>query len=665
MPITNCQLAQKDLTRHMSSTADRTYARTIRTALATVALMAMAGCAQMAVSPQEAQRSEAQMRVDQARADADPVALTSAQMELSRTLTGSERAEQQLIAIETAIDALELELARELYQQTDTREQWPRIDRRRAAIADGIGHWADGDVDRAIRTITNLPLPLAPETERRRLLLLGALNVDKGNHLDGARFYSALGEQLPDAPAEQVHARLWDALANVDTRQLAQASERTTDPVFGGWLELARDYRQRPDRLSGWADANPDHPATATGFVEVLTTTGPMGAIDTLRVPDRHGPIAVLLPEDERYRGISEEIRRGIEYAREATSLGSQRDLFYLDSGTDGMSARIALEQAANRGASVVIGPLVKEQISALGGLPADGPVVIALNSPPDGERLPRGIISYSLSPEQDAVSVANRMLADGHQRVGVFAADTRLGQRARNAFVDEFTLQGGEILDEATFAAGQTDFSRDLPRLLRMQSEEDGPFQPEIRSDMDAIFVAAGADELSLVAPQLDYFGADDLPRYALSTTYSGNRDPRSDSDKQGTIIPIAPMLLAGSAGPGHPMRLAYERAQLAGSLPRLFAFGADAAMLAAHLDILLDGGVVSGLTGDLSLTPVGVIERNAAWGQFRDGMLRPYGTESGLPTTDSPVSPVRRPASAPDTTAPGSGETFFRIVE
>ncbi len=665
MPTTNSQLAKKDPAADMPSTIHRGSPRTVRTALAAIALLTMAGCAQVEVSPEQTERSEAQARVDQARADADPVALTRAQMELSRTLTGTARAEQQLVAIETAIDALELELARELYQQTDTRRQWPDIDRRRAAIAQGVGQWAEGDVDGAIRRITNLPLPLSREVERRRLLLLGALNVDQGKVLEGGRFYSALGERLPAAPAEQVHARLWDALADVDTRQLVQAREQATDPVFAGWLELALEYRKRPDRLTGWKNANPEHPATASGFIDVLMAAGPVGTIDSLRTPDRDGPIAVLLPEDERYQGISEEIRRGIEYAREATALGSQRDLFYIDSGTDGLSARIAMEQAINRGASVVIGPLVKEQISALEGLPADAPLVIALNTPPDGERLPGGIISYSLSPEQDAVAVAHRMLADGHRRVGVFAAESRLGQRARDAFVDEFTLQGGEILDEASFADDQTDFSRELPRLLRMTSEEDGPFRPEIRDDMDAVFVAASADELSLVVPQLDYFGADELPRYALSSSYSGNRDPRSNSDKEGTIIPIAPMLLAGSAGPEHPMRLAYERAQLAGPLPRLFAFGADAAMLAAHLDVLLDGGVVSGLTGDLSLTPVGLVERTAAWGQFSDGVLRPYGNETGLPAPDDPTSPVSRHGETPDTPAPGSGETFFRIVE
>ncbi|MFP4639092.1 MAG: penicillin-binding protein activator [Guyparkeria sp.] len=665
MPTTNRQFPQKDTATDMCLTADHGHPRTIRTVLAAIALLTMAGCAQVAVSPEQTQRSEAQARVDQARADADPVALTSAQMELSRTLTGPERAEQQLTAIETAVDALELELARELYQQTDTREQWPRVDRRRATLAEGIGHWAEGDIDRAIRTIADLPLPLAEETERRRLLLLGALNVDKGNAIKGARFYSALGERLPDEPAEQIHARLWDILANVDTRQLADARERTTDPVFDGWLELALDYRQRPERLSSWASANPEHPATTGGFVEILATTGALGSLEGLRAPDRDGPIAVLLPEDKRYEGISEEIRRGIEYAREATSLGSRRDLFYIDSGTDGLSARVAVEQAIDRGASVIIGPLVKEQVSALNGLPANGPVVIALNSTPDGASLPSGIISYSLSPEQDAIAVANRMLTDGHQRVGVFAADTRLGRRARDAFVDEFTLQGGEILDEATFSDGQTDFSRELTRLLKMRSEEDGPFQPEIRDDMDAIFVAGAGEDLSLAAPQLDYFGADDLPRYGLSSVYSGNRDPRGDKDKNKTIVPISPMLLAGSAGPDHPMRLAYERAQLAGSLPRLFAFGADAAMLAAHLDVLLDGGVVSGLTGDLSLTPIGVIERSTVWGQFRDGQLRPYGTRTGLPSAESPVSPASRPAASPDATPPGSDDTFFRIVE
>ncbi|MGM0517882.1 MAG: penicillin-binding protein activator, partial [Pseudomonadota bacterium] len=199
----------------------------------------------------------------------------------------------------------------------------------------------------------------------------------------------------------------------------------------------------------------------------------------------------------------------------------------------------------------------------------------------------------------------------------------------------------------------------------------DDGPFQPEIRKDIDAVFVAASGRELALVAPQLDYFGADKLPRYSLASVYSGNRDPKRDQDKDRTIIPIAPMLLAGTAGPDHPLRLTYERAQLAGPLPRLFAFGADAAMLAAHLDILLDGGRLSGLTGELTLNPLGLVERQPDWGRFEDGVLQPIGGigsgsnigNAGIPANT--VTPDRPDDLVPLPASPVEGTRGLDVVE
>ncbi|MGM0517972.1 MAG: penicillin-binding protein activator, partial [Pseudomonadota bacterium] len=499
MPITECPLAPKGIARDAQSTH-----RITRAGLVAAAILALAGCAQVEVSPEDTARSEAQAQVDQAISASDPAALARARMELSRTLSGAARAEQQLTAIETAIDAGEIDLARELYQQTDTREQWARIDSRRAALAEGVGQWAAGDLDRAIRTITQLPLPLSPATERRRLSLLGVLHAEKGDTIQAARLHVALDEHLSGSVAERNRARIWSLVSNLDSATLTTARENATDPVFAGWLDLARQYRQHPGRLAIWARDNADHPAVTSGFVDVLGSTGPMSTISDLQPPTPDGPIAVLLPEDKRYRAITKEIRRGIDYAREATSLGGQRELIHLDSGTSALAARVALEQATNRGAAVIIGPLVKEQVAAINGVASGGPLVIALNSPPEGQSLPPGVISFSLSPEQDARDAAARMMIDGHRRVGVVASEASLGQRARRAFVDEFTLQGGEILDEATFEPGQTDFSGMLKRLLRMRAPDDGPFQPEIRKDIDAVFVAASGRELALVAPQL-----------------------------------------------------------------------------------------------------------------------------------------------------------------
>ncbi|MCL7745405.1 penicillin-binding protein activator [Guyparkeria hydrothermalis] len=614
--------SKRPLTRRRQQAFPRTVAR-VRLGLFAAALLTLGGCAQMPSSGKPAPASPAQTQLQQAVQASDPAGIARARLAMSQDLSGTERAEQQLLALETAIDAHDLQLARELYQQVDTQSLWPRINPRRAAIARGLGQWAEGDRSGAMRTIHRIPLPLEPNIEGRRLFLLGAMEAEAGDPLRAARYYHAANDLLPPKQREPNHARIWNLLLEIPTEQLRDAAANAGDSRFADWLDLALTYRQRPAGVEDWVTNHPDHPSVESGFVDMLDSAG---SLESIRTPSQQGPVAVLLPHSKQYEGISQAIRQGIEYAAQNGALGG-RELRFIDSGTGRLGVRAALEEAEAAGAAVVIGPLLKSQLPALGAIGPNGPLAIALNSPAPGESMPMGVVSFSLSPEQDAQAAARRMWAEGHRRVAIFSAGQQLGERTRDAFAEEFTLMGGDVVDRASFNPGQTDFSSELRNLLQVrdEAEDDGPFQPVIRNDLDAIFLAASGDELALITPQLDYFGAEELPRYGLGLAYSGNVDKRADGDKDKVKIPVAPMLLAGPAGPDHPMRPAYEQAQLAGSLPRLFAFGADAARVAGRIDALLQGGTVSGLTGELSLTPTGVIQRQPRWGQFRNGLLKP----------------------------------------
>ena len=649
--------SQRPLSRRRQQALSRTASR-LRLAVFSAALLALGGCAQLPSSGEQGPSTAAEKELSQAVQASDPAGIARARMAMSQELGGTRRAEQQLLALETAIDAHDFELARALYQEVDTQSLWDRIDPRRAAIARGLGQWAEGDRERAMRTIHRIPLPLAAEIEGRRLFLLGAMEAEAGNPLSAARYYHAVDDRLPEERREANQARLWNLLVEVPSDRLRDASDENAGTSFATWLDLALTYRQRPGDMEGWTANHPNHPAVKSGFVEML---GASGALKALSAPSRQGPVAVLLPESEQYVGISQEIRQGIQYAANNGALAG-RELRFIDSGNGRLGARAALEEAQRAGAAIVLGPLLKAQLPALGALGPDGPLAIALNSPAEGESLPMGTVSFSLSPEQDAQAAARRMWNAGHRRVAIFSAGQKLGERTRRAFVEEFTLMGGEIADQASFAPDQTDFSNELRTLLRVEDEgeaekpgeEDGPFQPVIREDVDAIFLAANRNELALIVPQLDYFGAEELPRYGLGMAYSGNVDKQADADKDKVIIPVAPMLLAGPAGPEHPMRPAFEQAQLAGSLPRLFAFGADAAQLAGQIDTLLEGGSIDGLTGTLSLTPTGVVKREPSWGQFRDGVLvsLPDTANDATPESTSSMSSGERATDGTSTT-------------
>ncbi len=598
-----------------------------------LALGLLSGCAQNPYTSTTAQ-SGPLTALNQALASQDPKQIAPAQMQYAATLKGPARADMQMRALETAIDAEAFTLANTLYAQANTQALWPAVSARRAQLLTGFEQWQQGAISRAYDTVNNLPIPLTADEAKRRLILLAAIDEAEKRPIDAARQRSALNELLTGSAADSNRAKLWNDLSSADINQLSDAAKQATNANFADWIGLALVYRTRPGELNTWINNHPNHPAVTSGFTTLLLGRSDTAA--TIPLPTGQGPVIVLVPLSGDYQPVGQAISDGINFAHDRLGMASDRSVQIQDSGSTLASFTQALTAALAANPSVIIGPLLKEQIPALANLPANAPPVIALNTPAEGTSLPAGVVSYSLSPGADARAAADQMIHDQKMTALVYCADNSLGHRIYDAFTREYTLLGGQILDSAFFDPNATDFSSQLRRLLEVTSSRNGPFQPRIRHDAQGIFLGATSQQARMIVPQLDYFGADQLPRYSVGMVYSGTPNPLADQDKSGLVIPVEPVLLAANEGPNGPMRPNYERASLS-QLPRLFAFGADALMIAANLQPLLAHQVINGLTGQLSLSLTGEIERKPAWGQFRQGLLQPMdSTDSGyIPST------------------------------
>ncbi len=621
---------------------------------------ALAGCAQnpYSASGTAARPSAAQLALNQALASQNPKQIATAQMNLAAQSQGQARADLQMRALETAIDAEDFPLANSLLAQTNTQKLWPQISARRAQLLNGFALWQQGQTQTALTEVSNLPIPLTPEEGQRRLVLLAAMNEALGQPIEAARQRSALGAVLSGALADANQAKLWNDLTTASPDQLSDAAKQASDQTFADWLGLALLYRTRPSELATWVKNHPNHPAVTSGFTTLL-----LGQADkAANIPAATGkrPIIALLPLTGEYQPITKAISDGINFAHDRLGAAGGQSVQILDSGSTVQSFAQALSTALAANPSVIIGPLLKGQIAALDNMPAGAPPVIALNTPPDGTALPSGGVSFSLSPDADARAAADQMIRDHKMTALTLCADNGAGHRICDAFSQEYRLLGGTVVDAALFNPQATDFSNVLRNLLQVHSSSSGSFQPKIRSDVDGIFIGATSQQARMIVPQLDYFGADQLPRYSIGMVYSGTPNPLADQDKSGLVIPVEPVLLAANDGPNDPMLANYERASLS-QLPRLFAFGADAMSIAANLNALLDHQTINGLTGQLSFSPTGVIERKPAWGQFRQGLLQPMtGTDTGvLPSTvlDTTPEPSLSP-TAPDDTPPSPAD-------
>lgn len=276
--------------------------------------------------------------------------------------------------------------------------------------------------------------------------------------------------------------------------------------------------------------------------------------------------MAVLLPLSGALAEAAQVLRQGIEAG---WKVDGDAELTWYDSAPDPVAA---YRQALADGATVVIGPLAREEIAAVAPM-ASAPTLV-LNTPPASA--PPTVYAFSLSAEADGGQLVQVMRQAGHlfplMVVGQDAVASRLAQAWRDAW--------GEL-------AG-----RRPNWLLRW---------PADRERM--IDLAASADSVALAVPSAAWPALQpllgSLPVYVAPSL---NDLPRARLAWPGLIQLDQPWVLAPQAAqvaryprPAEPLTLATER---------LYAQGIDAFRLARRLAGRSTPGLaLDGVTGWLQL--------------------------------------------------------------
>lgn len=268
---------------------------------------------------------------------------------------------------------------------------------------------------------------------------------------------------------------------------------------------------------------------------------------------------------------------------------------------TDASGAHImaGYEAATLRGAAVIVGPMTRNGVTALAASGKVRSLTLALNAPEQPMAMPENLYAFGLSIDAEARQVARSAYADRLRDAVVVQSVSALSRRASQAFAEEWFALGGSISDTAEFGP-----QADLRRLHQKLS----------KSDADLVFLAADPDQARAVRPYLN----NQIPVFATSQINSGRPDPVANVDLNGIRFVEMPWL----AQPDNLTAMIYPRIDsLAPELQRFYALGIDACRIAneflnRRLRLHLEG-----VTGTLTLTSTGTVEREGMQSVFRDG--------------------------------------------
>ena len=304
------------------------------------------------------------------------------------------------------------------------------------------------------------------------------------------------------------------------------------------------------------------------------------------------------------------------------------------------------LAQVQQDGASIVVGPLLKNNVEAL--MKSNTTLnVLALNRPEQVQNRVN-ICYFALSPEDEARDAARHIHEQGKQAPLLLIPRSTLGDRVANAFAQEWqTLGGGVVLQQkfgsaselragvnggAGIALNGSPVSASLPQ---QQSVTIGgltipapPTDAQISGGgkVDSAYIVATPEEIAFIKPMIAMRNGSQsgATLYASSRSAQGTAGPDFRLEMEGLQYSEIPML-AGSNPQLMQQALGAVRNDY--SLARLYAMGVDAWALANHFTQMrqVPGFELNGNTGDLTADQDCVINRKLSWLKYQQGQIVP----------------------------------------
>ena len=529
-----------------------------------------------------------------------------------------------------------------LTQQQDLERGLLRI---QSAVAQGRG-------DQAWRDISAMQTPTTPAAAARYYEARQQVAIATGHLVDGIR--SELARERFVGPGDANIARS-DLLA-----QLRAAAEHgaslnpppASDATIRGWLEaasVAADNARNPTlgatRLAAFRGRFPSHPALAA-----LSGEPGVGTAEPDAKLESAPHIALMLPLSGRppLPAAAAQIRDGFMTAYYQLPASTRPRLRVYDTATASIADSVAAATAA--GATFIVGPLTREEVTGAADLLTTRPPLLALNFLPTDRTTPEHFFQFALSPEDDARAVARYIGASGRRRGVVLVPEGDWGTRVAAAFDDELRSAGGFVLGQASYNSADKDYTASITQVLRTDDSrvraqriqaaigQKLEFEtPRRRADIQFIFAPSSQPVTArLLRPQLRYQFAGDIPTFTLGDAYDPH--PTANQEIEGIMFPDMPWML-GDEGFTSDVREAAQQAfgDSAAKRGRLFAFGFDALRIATALQ---RGGPVNaqGLSGTLSIDAQGRVRRELEWVRIK----------SGLPAPLDPASAAAAAASA-----------------
>ena len=258
--------------------------------------------------------------------------------------------------------------------------------------------------------------------------------------------------------------------------------------------------------------------------------------------------------------------------------------------------ASAAYARAAAEGNDFVVGPLGRDEVDAVFADDTPRVPLLALNR--GSHTPPAGSAAFSLSPEDEGISLAQYLIQRGAKRVLIQTGGEDAQRRTAGTARAQLERRGVQVTEDIAAAQG-----------------------------VDAVLLAVKGTQARALMPRLALAGITTATRVATSQIVSGTGKPAEDAALDGIVYPTEAWAVRSVDGLPSQASAAARVDTAKGPAARLFAFGHDAWLLTGYLErlALSNNGDVAGATGRLSLDGFGNVLRVPGWSRFAGGVPVP----------------------------------------
>ncbi|WP_111978793.1 penicillin-binding protein activator [Algibacillus agarilyticus] len=472
-----------------------------------------------------------------------------------------------------------------------------------------------------------LDLPIIKNFELRSAQIKAQSAIASKNTLTAIRALITLKNHTSPETHSPINENIWQQLNLLEKAALKNFQD-ITEFELSGWLRLlniTRIYANTPAdmlvNIRHWQAQYPAHPAA-----EQL----PNALQLALQIePYKPYRVTVFLPLSGKFSRQGQSVQQGILAANyDPQNLLRLHELTFLDSETTDFST-LELET------DFIIGPLLKHNISKVTERFVDIPVLL-LNQT-DDLTLTQQQFTFSLSPEGEAIQAADKLAELGYKAPIVIAANNAYGRRVAETFAKTYTEKADITPEVAYFKNTQEmkttveallDTASSHKRIKTLKSLFGNPsnFNADARNrqDIDVIYIYGNIGQVKILKPYIDINTAPfatPAPLFTTSSGFSTNLSIADLKDLNGVKFSEMPWLLPSRK---QQQALAQEMQTLwqgnDDNTTRLFALGFDAFKLIPHLAQMrvFPSFEHKGLSGELSITPEGVVNRQLSWAQY-----------------------------------------------